>query len=82
MRYEPVKLRHVVELYYHRDRPSVPVKERHYFQVRSETLGTCGHRHRSEAAAKPCLSRMEAEWSRQRSELSRMAAERRRGVGH
>jgi hypothetical protein len=41
------------------------VKEIEYFSVLSKS-GRCGHKHRTEAAAQPCLERMKKEWSRRR----------------
>ncbi|MFL6314775.1 MAG: hypothetical protein ACJ71W_21935 [Terriglobales bacterium] len=37
-----------------------------YFQVRSLLIGNCGHRHRTEMAAMPCLLRMRAQWKQKR----------------
>ena len=42
-----------------------------HFQVRSHSIGNCGHEHRTRKAAEPCLRRMKAEWTHWRSMLAR-----------
>ena len=82
MRYQPVKVVHVVErLYRGRDaRKDGHIVERGYFQARSKLLGSCGHRHRTEEAAGPCALKMRAEWASGRSAASKAAWAARRGV--
>jgi hypothetical protein len=53
-------------------------RERRYWQVRSNLLGTCGHKHRTEEAASPCLRRMKVKDSELRSKRSRLAHRRRK----
>jgi hypothetical protein len=55
--------------------------EQRYFQVRSKLLGDCGHKHKTEQAADPCLRRMKAEWSALRSKQSKRNWKARRAAG-
>lgn len=60
---------------------------REYWQAFSKLLGECGHKHKSESSAEPCLRRMKAEWSARHSKqakkswISRMASQRLEGIG-
>lgn len=70
MNYEPVKLCTLFEV--RTDLKTGKVRQSpNYFQVRSKSLGTCGHRHTTAQAAEPCLTRMKTEFRRLRSEKAK-----------
>lgn len=46
-------------------------REKRYWEVYSKLLGECGHKHKTEAGAKPCLRRMKATWSAIRSKQAK-----------
>lgn len=51
-----------------------------FWQVWGRNKDNCGHKHRTELAAEPCLRRMKKAWTAMRSRLSREAAARRRAI--
>jgi len=72
MRYRPVHISHIYERTFERKSRKL-IKETDYFAVFSTMLGRCGHKHRMEAATKPCFERMKKEWARRRSRQMREA---------
>jgi hypothetical protein len=77
MRYRPVYIACTFEEIFTKEGKFVRATPKRY-QVLSGLLGRCGHKHLTEAAAKPCLERMKKEWSRRRSDQMKAAWSRRR----
>ena len=65
MRYRPVKAVHVYTIEFKKiNGLEIPTgRSRNFWQVRCNTLGNCGHAHRSEEACKPCLEKMKQQWT-------------------
>jgi hypothetical protein len=80
MRYRPVKVLNIRTVEF-RTITGLEISTGHtqnFWQVRSERLGNCGHKHRTEKACKRCLERMKRDWSRIRSRTSRDATAQRK----
>lgn len=74
----PVKIVHYVEGAWGCITTSTPFFwDSEYFQVRIGRQRTCGHRHKTEKAAEPCLKRGIEQWKSMLSQNGRMAAYRR-----
>lgn len=76
MRYEPVRVLQLFEVVTNY-LTGKSWRRKPYFQVRSRQFGSCGHNHRTKAAAQPCLKKMQKRWSDWRSFLSRQSAMKR-----
>lgn len=76
MRYEPVKVLTLFHRIYTKSNKFIR-ETPCFYQVRSNLLGSCGHKHRTLKAAEPCKRRMQTAWSARRAAASRAAYARR-----
>jgi hypothetical protein len=79
MRYQPVKVVHVIHRAFSLRESTHVLKERTFYQARSKNHN-CGHEHKTEAAAAPCRARMQKQWTQRRSALSKAAARKRNAL--
>lgn len=70
MNYQPVRILTLFEVTTNK-RTGVTHRTPAYYQVRCKSLGTCGHKHSTEEAAKPCLIKMQQEFTKRRSMATR-----------
>ena len=73
MRHKPVYVGHIYEVSF----DAATGKQRnesHFFQVMGRSIDVCGHRHRTERAAKPCLRRIQKQYAAWRSRIYKQTA--------
>lgn len=94
MRYRPVYIAEVVSFTFpegflqkpgnrrltHDQHYKYATKVETYWQACGRKKDSCGHKHRTEGAAEPCLRKMKKAWTAMRSRVSREAAARRRAI--
>ena len=71
-KYEPVKIMRLFHRIYDRNKTFIR-QTSDFFEARSKSVGNCGHKHRTEAAAEPCRARLLAIWHQRRSEQCKAA---------